>query len=212
MSFRPGRDTLLGGMARGGVPNTLAGVLYSGPRAGAQGDGWGTWPHSGASPCSPCVRVCVCVCVCTGAPGPPGVPIIVRYSSAIAIHWSSGDPGKGPITRYVLEARPSGTFTRAEAAGGHRMTGCLCSARGKRGGPLWRVGHGTRTLVKAHPGGPGEQGLSPGEDQLESGGSSKKPEEQRFGPLLAKRPLPPRDPTDQSPPGGWPSPGEPAPL
>uniref|UniRef100_A0A4W2IPD1 Sidekick cell adhesion molecule 2 n=1 Tax=Bos indicus x Bos taurus TaxID=30522 RepID=A0A4W2IPD1_BOBOX len=42
-----------------------------------------------------------------GAPGPPGVPIIVRYSSAIAIHWSSGDPGKGPITRYVLEARPS---------------------------------------------------------------------------------------------------------
>lgn len=45
----------------------------------------------------------------TGAPGPPGVPIIVRYSSAIAIHWSSGDPGKGPITRYVIEARPSGT-------------------------------------------------------------------------------------------------------
>lgn len=44
-----------------------------------------------------------------GAPGPPGVPIIVRYSSAIAIHWSSGDPGKGPITRYVIEARPSGT-------------------------------------------------------------------------------------------------------
>ncbi|XP_006872370.1 PREDICTED: protein sidekick-2 [Chrysochloris asiatica] len=42
-----------------------------------------------------------------GAPGPPGMPIIVRYSSAIAIHWSSGDPGKGPITRYVLEARPS---------------------------------------------------------------------------------------------------------
>ncbi|XP_032473244.1 protein sidekick-2 isoform X3 [Phocoena sinus] len=42
-----------------------------------------------------------------GAPGPPGVPIIVRYSSAIAIHWSSGDPGKGPITRYIIEARPS---------------------------------------------------------------------------------------------------------
>ncbi|XP_045693230.1 protein sidekick-2 isoform X1 [Phyllostomus hastatus] len=42
-----------------------------------------------------------------GAPGPPGVPIIVRYSSAIAIHWSSGDPGKGPVTRYVIEARPS---------------------------------------------------------------------------------------------------------
>lgn len=45
----------------------------------------------------------------SGAPGPPGVPIIARYSSAIAIHWSSGDPGKGPITRYVIEARPSGT-------------------------------------------------------------------------------------------------------
>uniref|UniRef100_A0A8D1DRC7 Protein sidekick-2 n=1 Tax=Sus scrofa TaxID=9823 RepID=A0A8D1DRC7_PIG len=42
-----------------------------------------------------------------GAPGPPGVPIIARYSSAIAIHWASGDPGKGPITRYVIEARPS---------------------------------------------------------------------------------------------------------
>uniref|UniRef100_A0A8C4MLH2 Sidekick cell adhesion molecule 2 n=1 Tax=Equus asinus asinus TaxID=83772 RepID=A0A8C4MLH2_EQUAS len=42
-----------------------------------------------------------------GAPGPPGVPIIVRYSSAIAVHWSSGDPGRGPITRYVIEARPS---------------------------------------------------------------------------------------------------------
>lgn len=48
-----------------------------------------------------------------GAPGPPGVPIIVRYSSAIAIHWSSGDPGKGPITRYVIEARPSGTPTES---------------------------------------------------------------------------------------------------
>lgn len=47
-----------------------------------------------------------------GAPGPPGVPIIVRYSSAIAIHWSSGDPGKGPVTRYVIEARPSGTAAR----------------------------------------------------------------------------------------------------
>lgn len=51
---------------------------------------------------SPCVLL-------AGAPGPPGVPIIVRYSSAIAIHWSSGDPGKGPVTRYVIEARPSGT-------------------------------------------------------------------------------------------------------
>lgn len=100
--------------------------------------GGGAWPHSGASPRPPCV--------CAGAPGPPGVPIIVRYSSAIAIHWSSGDPGKGPITRYVLEARPSGTSAQAEPAGGHRVTRRLCSARGQRGGPLWRVGHGTRTL------------------------------------------------------------------
>lgn len=37
----------------------------------------------------------------------------MRYSSAIAIHWSSGDPGKGPITRYVIEARPSGTPTES---------------------------------------------------------------------------------------------------
>lgn len=51
--------------------------------------------------------------VFAGAPGPPGVPIIVRYSSAIAIHWSSGDPGKGPITRYVIEARPSGMPAQA---------------------------------------------------------------------------------------------------
>ncbi|XP_044155181.1 protein sidekick-2 isoform X1 [Bufo gargarizans] len=42
-----------------------------------------------------------------GAPGPPGVPTISRYSSLIAIQWSSGDPGKSPITRYVIEARPS---------------------------------------------------------------------------------------------------------
>ncbi|KAG8564833.1 hypothetical protein GDO81_012588 [Engystomops pustulosus] len=42
-----------------------------------------------------------------GAPGPPGVPSISRYSSLIAIQWSSGDPGKSPITRYVIEARPS---------------------------------------------------------------------------------------------------------
>ena len=57
------------------------------------------------------IRLCTPLAHCvlfTGAPGPPGVPIIVRYSSAIAIHWSSGDPGKGPVTRYVIEARPSG--------------------------------------------------------------------------------------------------------
>ncbi|XP_067860237.1 protein sidekick-2 isoform X1 [Heptranchias perlo] len=42
-----------------------------------------------------------------GAPGPPGEPVIYRYGSAITIHWSSGDSGKAPISRYVIEARPS---------------------------------------------------------------------------------------------------------
>ncbi|XP_038633750.1 protein sidekick-2 isoform X2 [Scyliorhinus canicula] len=42
-----------------------------------------------------------------GAPGPPGEPLIYRYGSAITIHWSSGDAGKAPISRYVIEARPS---------------------------------------------------------------------------------------------------------
>lgn len=44
----------------------------------------------------------------TGAPGPPGEPFITRYGSALTIHWTSGDPGRAPITRYVIEARPSG--------------------------------------------------------------------------------------------------------
>lgn len=43
-----------------------------------------------------------------GAPGPPGEPFITRYGTALTIHWSSGDPGRAPITRYVIEARPSG--------------------------------------------------------------------------------------------------------
>ncbi|XP_030611677.1 protein sidekick-2 [Archocentrus centrarchus] len=42
-----------------------------------------------------------------GAPGPPGEPFITRYSSALTIHWTPGDPGRSPITRYVIEARPS---------------------------------------------------------------------------------------------------------
>ncbi|MGH0158038.1 UNVERIFIED_CONTAM: hypothetical protein FKN15_049037, partial [Acipenser sinensis] len=42
-----------------------------------------------------------------GAPGPPGDPFISRYGSALTIHWASGDPGRGPISRYVIEARPS---------------------------------------------------------------------------------------------------------
>uniref|UniRef100_A0A672MFG4 Sidekick cell adhesion molecule 2 n=1 Tax=Sinocyclocheilus grahami TaxID=75366 RepID=A0A672MFG4_SINGR len=42
-----------------------------------------------------------------GAPGPPGEPFISRYGTALTLHWSSGDPGRAPITRYVIEARPS---------------------------------------------------------------------------------------------------------
>ncbi|KAF5901825.1 protein sidekick-2-like isoform X4, partial [Clarias magur] len=42
-----------------------------------------------------------------GAPGPPGEPFISRYGTALTLHWTSGDPGRAPITRYVIEARPS---------------------------------------------------------------------------------------------------------
>uniref|UniRef100_A0A8C9TXB7 Sidekick cell adhesion molecule 2 n=1 Tax=Scleropages formosus TaxID=113540 RepID=A0A8C9TXB7_SCLFO len=42
-----------------------------------------------------------------GAPGPPGDPFISRYGSTLTLHWTSGDPGRAPITRYVIEARPS---------------------------------------------------------------------------------------------------------
>uniref|UniRef100_A0A672YY51 Sidekick cell adhesion molecule 2b n=1 Tax=Sphaeramia orbicularis TaxID=375764 RepID=A0A672YY51_9TELE len=42
-----------------------------------------------------------------GAPGPPGEPFITRHGSALTIQWTSGDPGRAPITRYVIEARPS---------------------------------------------------------------------------------------------------------
>lgn len=72
-----------------------------------------------------------------GAPGPPGVPIIVRYSSAIAIHWSSGDPGKGPITRYVIEARPSGTHCprlSASLSSGFRVSCSLAAGVPPPGG------------------------------------------------------------------------------
>lgn len=43
-----------------------------------------------------------------GAPGPPGEPFISRYGAALTLHWTSGDQGRAPITRYVIEARPSG--------------------------------------------------------------------------------------------------------
>ncbi|KAG9337888.1 hypothetical protein JZ751_027540 [Albula glossodonta] len=42
-----------------------------------------------------------------GAPGPPGEPFVSRSSTAITLHWANGDPGRAPITRYVIEARPS---------------------------------------------------------------------------------------------------------
>uniref|UniRef100_A0A673YUA9 Sidekick cell adhesion molecule 2 n=2 Tax=Salmoninae TaxID=504568 RepID=A0A673YUA9_SALTR len=42
-----------------------------------------------------------------GAPGPPGEPFISWYGTALTLHWTSGDPGRAPITRYVIEARPS---------------------------------------------------------------------------------------------------------
>ncbi|XP_047428889.1 protein sidekick-2 isoform X3 [Mugil cephalus] len=42
-----------------------------------------------------------------GSPGPPGEPFISRYGTALTLHWTSGDQGRAPITRYVIEARPS---------------------------------------------------------------------------------------------------------
>lgn len=48
------------------------------------------------------------ILVSSGAPGPPGEPFISRYGAALTLHWTSGDQGRAPITRYVIEARPSG--------------------------------------------------------------------------------------------------------
>ncbi|KAK7939767.1 hypothetical protein WMY93_003093 [Mugilogobius chulae] len=42
-----------------------------------------------------------------GAPGPPGEPFIARHGTALTLHWTSGEQGRAPITRYVIEARPS---------------------------------------------------------------------------------------------------------
>uniref|UniRef100_A0A8C6U404 Sidekick cell adhesion molecule 2a n=1 Tax=Neogobius melanostomus TaxID=47308 RepID=A0A8C6U404_9GOBI len=42
-----------------------------------------------------------------GAPGPPGEPFIARHGAALTLHWTSGDQGRAPISRYVIEARPS---------------------------------------------------------------------------------------------------------
>uniref|UniRef100_A0A8C1Q4G4 Sidekick cell adhesion molecule 2b n=1 Tax=Cyprinus carpio TaxID=7962 RepID=A0A8C1Q4G4_CYPCA len=43
----------------------------------------------------------------TTGPGEGLSPYISRYGSALTIHWTNGDPGRAPITRYVIEARPS---------------------------------------------------------------------------------------------------------
>uniref|UniRef100_A0A671KQA1 Sidekick cell adhesion molecule 2b n=1 Tax=Sinocyclocheilus anshuiensis TaxID=1608454 RepID=A0A671KQA1_9TELE len=43
----------------------------------------------------------------TTGPGEGLSPFISRYGSALTIHWTNGDPGRAPITRYVIEARPS---------------------------------------------------------------------------------------------------------
>uniref|UniRef100_A0AAY4BHL4 Sidekick cell adhesion molecule 2a n=1 Tax=Denticeps clupeoides TaxID=299321 RepID=A0AAY4BHL4_9TELE len=42
----------------------------------------------------------------TTGPG-EGEPFISRYGTVLTLHWTSGDPGRSPITRYVIEARPS---------------------------------------------------------------------------------------------------------
>uniref|UniRef100_A0A673YTQ3 Sidekick cell adhesion molecule 2 n=2 Tax=Salmo trutta TaxID=8032 RepID=A0A673YTQ3_SALTR len=42
----------------------------------------------------------------TTGPG-EGEPFISWYGTALTLHWTSGDPGRAPITRYVIEARPS---------------------------------------------------------------------------------------------------------
>lgn len=45
-----------------------------------------------------------------GSPGSPMDMSITKTSSALNIHWSEGDVGAAPVTGYVIEARPSGTF------------------------------------------------------------------------------------------------------
>ncbi|KAJ8246101.1 hypothetical protein GJAV_G00263660, partial [Gymnothorax javanicus] len=42
-----------------------------------------------------------------GTPGSPVQTSITKASSVLTIHWSPGDAGAGPITGYVIEARPS---------------------------------------------------------------------------------------------------------
>ncbi|CAL8330871.1 unnamed protein product [Merluccius merluccius] len=42
-----------------------------------------------------------------GTPGSPMGMSITKSSSALALHWSEGEAGAGPISGYVVEARPS---------------------------------------------------------------------------------------------------------
>ncbi|XP_028829120.1 protein sidekick-1 isoform X2 [Denticeps clupeoides] len=42
-----------------------------------------------------------------GAPGTPVGMSITKSTSAVTLHWSKGSEGAGPITGYVIEARPS---------------------------------------------------------------------------------------------------------
>uniref|UniRef100_A0A8C6MIQ1 Sidekick cell adhesion molecule 2 n=1 Tax=Nothobranchius furzeri TaxID=105023 RepID=A0A8C6MIQ1_NOTFU len=43
----------------------------------------------------------------TTGPGEGTQPFISRHGGALTLHWTSGDHGRAPITRYVIEARPS---------------------------------------------------------------------------------------------------------
>ncbi|KAL4624411.1 protein sidekick-1-like [Arapaima gigas] len=42
-----------------------------------------------------------------GAPGSPKQMSVTKSPSSLTIHWSPGDTGGGPVTGYVIEARPS---------------------------------------------------------------------------------------------------------
>ncbi|KAG7459979.1 hypothetical protein MATL_G00216340 [Megalops atlanticus] len=42
-----------------------------------------------------------------GSPGPPREMSVTKSASSITINWSAGDTGAGPVTGYVIEARPS---------------------------------------------------------------------------------------------------------
>ncbi|KAG5278462.1 hypothetical protein AALO_G00099230 [Alosa alosa] len=42
-----------------------------------------------------------------GSPGAPLQTSITKSSSALTLHWSEGNEGAGPVTGYVIEARPS---------------------------------------------------------------------------------------------------------